>query len=461
MLRRTLLVSAMAVAITACSQTPAPSTNATLATAESKVAGVNSAPNIIFLIGDGTGFEFISAYRYAHSEIGQPLIETPFDDMLVGAATTYPDDDTWVTDSAASATALATGVKSYNGAIGVDSAQHPQQTLMEKARQHGWLTGAVSTSQVTHATPASFFTHHPSRSMYNAIADSFASTKFGAQDELWSFDVLLGGGMSYFKRDDKDWLPELRNQGMTIVDDYQALEATEQLPVLGLFAPVALPYAVDDQPRLAQLTRNALRLLTAKQDESGQPFALMIEGSKIDWCGHANDIACAVHEVGDFAAALQVAKDYQAQHPNTLIVVTADHSTGGLTLGQGGEYAWYSERVMAIENSLEVLVGGLLERSRDEWRDYLAPRLNLALSEQQWQQLLATEMSGSEDRKDHEKRIHQALVALISEVTRTGWTTSGHTAVDVPIMASGPYAEQLRGYKDNTDIAKVLLQIVR
>lgn len=457
MFRRCLVLSVLSLTLAACSQTPPESTTNPPSVSET----TQRAPNIIYLIGDGTGFEFISAYRYAHSERGQPLITTPFDDMLVGAATTYPDDDTWVTDSAAAATALATGVKSYNGAIGVDAQQHPQQTLMEKAREHGWLTGAVSTSQVTHATPASFFTHHPSRRMYDAIADSFATTKFGEDDELWSFDVLLGGGMSYFNREDKNWLPELRAQGMNVVDNYASLETTQTLPVLGLFAPVALPYAIDAQPRLAQLTSNALRLLSAQQAKTDQPFALMIEGSKIDWCGHANDIACAVHEVADFAAALQVAKDFQAKHPNTLIVVTADHSTGGLTLGQGGEYAWYSERVMAIENSLEVLVAGLLQHSRDEWRDYLEPRLNLPLSEAQWQQLLATEMSGSEDRKDHEKRIQQALVTLISEVTRTGWTTSGHTAVDVPIMASGPYAEQLKGYKDNTDIAKVLLQIVR
>ncbi|MFC7160307.1 alkaline phosphatase [Pseudidiomarina halophila] len=415
-------------------------------------------PNIIFLIGDGMGFEFISAYRYALSQPGQALAATPFDEMLVGAATTYPDDDTWVTDSAASATALATGVKSYNGAIGVDSEQHPQQTMMEKARELGWHTGAISTSQVTHATPASFFTHHPSRQMYNEIADSFASTKFG---DKWSFDVLLGGGMSYFNRADKNWLPELSQQGMHIVTDYQQLANTQELPVLGLFAPVALPYAIDAQPRLAQLTRNALRLLGEAQAESGKPFALMIEGSKIDWCGHANDIACAIGEVNDFAQALQVAKDFQQEHPNTLIVVTADHSTGGLTLGQGGVYEWHSDRVMAIENSLEVLVPELLTRSRDQWRDYLQPRLNLPMSDAQWQQLLEIELAGSLDRSAHEKILEKALVALISEVTRTGWTTTGHTAVDVPIMATGPYAEQLRGYKDNTEIGKLLLQIVR
>lgn len=452
MFRRTLLIASMGMFLSACAQN-----SVTSAKVEQAKTPTNP-PNIIFLIGDGMGFEFISAYRYALSQPGQPLAATPFDEMLVGAATTYPDDDTWVTDSAASATALATGVKSYNGAIGVDADQHPQQTMMEKARELGWHTGAISTSQVTHATPASFFTHHPSRQMYNEIADSFASTKSG---DKWSFDVLLGGGMSYFDRADKNWLPELSQQGMQIVTDYQQLAATQELPVLGLFAPVALPYAVDDQPRLAQLTRNALRLLSDAQAQSGKPFALMIEGSKIDWCGHANDIACAIGEVDDFAQALQVAKDFQQNHPNTLIVVTADHSTGGLTLGHGGVYEWHSERVMAIRNSLEVMVPELLTRPREQWRDYLQPRLNLPVSDAQWQQLLEIELAGSLDRSAHQKILGKALVTLISEITRTGWTTTGHTAVDVPIMATGPYAEQLRGYKDNTEIGQLLLQIVR
>ncbi|PTB82867.1 alkaline phosphatase, partial [Pseudidiomarina aestuarii] len=164
--------SLMALAIAAALSTASCAT--TDSTSESTTE--TTPPNIIFMIGDGMGFEYISAYRYAMSELGaDALASTPFDDLLVGAATTYPDDDTWVTDSASSATALATGIKSYNGAIGIDANKHPQQTLMELARQNGWLTGAVSTSQVTHATPASFFTHHPSRNMYHQIADSMAT----------------------------------------------------------------------------------------------------------------------------------------------------------------------------------------------------------------------------------------------------------------------------------------------
>ncbi|RUO40822.1 alkaline phosphatase [Pseudidiomarina aestuarii] len=447
---RTLVALAIAAAIStaSCATTEAPS----------EAAADTTPPNIIFMIGDGMGFEYISAYRYAMSELGaDKLASTPFDDLLVGAATTYPDDDTWVTDSASSATALATGIKSYNGAIGMDANKHPQQTLMELARQNGWLTGAVSTSQVTHATPASFFTHHPSRNMYHQIADSMATP---IADGQWSFDVMLGGGYAHFNRDDKNWLPELEAQGMTIVTEFEELPEVQQLPAMGLFAPIGLPHAIDDEPRLASMTEHALRLLTEQQTE-GQPFALMIEGSQIDWCGHANDIACAVHEMADFAAAIEVVKAYQAEHPNTLLVITADHSTGGLTLGQGGEYAWYSERVMGIQNSLAFLTERLLEMPRAQWREYLQPRLNLDFSDEDWQQLIEAELPDSERARDQQYALGAVLVPLISKHTRTGWTTTGHTAVDVPVLAVGPYAEQLRGYQDHTDIAKVLLNIVK
>lgn len=427
----------------------------TCAASADETAATNQPPNIIFMIGDGMGFEFISAYRYAMSDRNADQLQpTPFDDLLSGAATTYPDDNTWVTDSASSATALATGVKSYNGAIGMDANKHPQQSLMELAREHGWLTGAVSTSQVTHATPASFFTHHPSRNMYNQIADSLATPR---ADGSWSFDVLLGGGYDHFNRADKNWLPELQQQGMTVITEFNQLEALEQLPAMGLFAPIGLPHAIDDQPRLATMTKHALRLLSAQPQE--KPFALMIEGSQIDWCGHSNDIACAVHEMKDFANAVAVVREFQQQHPNTLLVITADHSTGGLALGRDGVYEWLSERVMKIKASIYSMSKALTDMPASEWREYVSPRLNLPLTDDHWQPLMAAaEIADADKRED---AIHAALVYATADLTGTGWTTSGHTAVDVPIMAAGPHAEEFRGYLDNTQIGKRLLQLVR
>ncbi|EKE82105.1 alkaline phosphatase [Idiomarina xiamenensis] len=411
------------------------------------------ARNIIYVIGDGMGFEYISAYRYAFDDPSKPgLSATAFDDLLKGSATTYPDDDTWVTDSAAGATALATGVKSYNGAIGVDANKHPQQTLMELAREQGWSTAAVSTSQVTHATPASFFTHHPSRKMYDAIADSLATP---IADGQWSFDVLLGGGYDNFNRDDKNWLPELKRQGMTVVTEFDQLDDVQQTPVLGVFAPYGLPHAIDDDAaRLSYMTKHALRLLTERR----KPFALMIEGSQIDWCGHANDIACAVNEMHSLNLTLKVIKQYLKAHPDTLLVVTADHSTGGLTLGRDGIYQWHAERVRNINASIAEMSRTLVDMPAAEWREYLKVNLALKLSDEQWQQLL--QPAQQEDKKARQQAIRQALVAVTAKVTGTGWTTSGHTAVDVPVLAAGPGAEHFSGYMDNTDIAKALFKVI-
>ncbi|WP_417438503.1 alkaline phosphatase [Idiomarina sp.] len=424
-----------------------------LALASTMVQAEEQKPNIIYIIGDGMGFEYISAYRYAMSDLDSKTIaETEFDAMLKGAATTYPDDNTWVTDSAAGATALATGVKSYNGAIAVDSDKYPLQSIMELARENGWSTGSVSTSQVNHATPASFFTHHPSRYEYNQIADKIATQVVEGKP---SFDVMLGGGQSYFNRDDKNWLDVLPEHGMQVVTDMQKLSSVDTTPVMGLFAAKGLPFAIDgDVDALANMTRTALRLLDKKQ----QPFALMIEGSEIDWCGHANDIACAVHEMDGLNRALKVVSEYRENNPNTLIVMTADHSTGGLTLGRDGEYAWHSDRVMKIKSSIASMSKEMLTMDTDSWAEYVADKVNFELTQEYLDELaIAAEAEGEEQQE----ALHQALVYITGDITGTGWTTSGHTGVDVPVFADGPYSENFGGYMDNTDIGKQLIKVVK
>ncbi|WP_322406192.1 alkaline phosphatase [Idiomarina sp. PL1-037] len=424
-----------------------------LALASTMVQSEEQKPNIIYIIGDGMGFEFISAYRYAMSDLDSKTIaETEFDAMLKGAATTYPDDNTWVTDSAAGATALATGVKSYNGAIGVDSDKYPLQSIMELARENGWSTGSVSTSQVNHATPASFFTHHPSRYEYNQIADKIATQVVEGKP---SFDVMLGGGQSYFNREDKNWLDVLPEHGMQVVTDMQKLSSVDTAPVMGLFAEKGLPYAIDgDVDALANMTSTALRLLDKKQ----QPFALMIEGSEIDWCGHANDIACAVHEMDGLNRALKVVSEYREKNPNTLVVMTADHSTGGLTLGRDGEYAWYSDRVMKIESSIAFMSKEMLTMDTDSWAKYVADKVNFELTQEYLDELaIAAEKEGEEQQE----ALRQALIYITGDITGTGWTTGGHTGVDVPVFAAGPYSENFGGYMDNTDIGKQLIKIVK
>ena len=242
---------------------------------------------------------------------------------------------------------------------------------------------------------------------------------------------------------------------MQVVTDMQKLNSVDSTPVMGLFAEKGLPFAIDgDVDALANMTRTALRLLDKKQ----QPFALMIEGSEIDWCGHANDIACAVHEMDGLNRALKVVSEYRENNPNTLIVMTADHSTGGLTLGRDGEYAWHSDRVMKIKSSIASMSKEMLTMDTDSWAEYVADKVNFELTQEYLDELaIAAEKEGEEQQE----ALHQALVYITGDITGTGWTTSGHTGVDVPVFADGPYSENFGGYMDNTDIGKQLIKVVK
>jgi alkaline phosphatase len=270
--------------------------------------------NIIYMIGDGMGPAYLSAYRYYQDNPATKAVETTiYDELWVGVASTYPDDDTIVTDSAAGATALATRIKSYNGAISVNHQHQPLTTMLEIAKAKGMHTGVVATSQINHATPASFMAHDKSRKNYNEIADDFVDNKVAGK---FVADLMFGGGTKYFTRKDRNLVTEFKQAGFSYADNWQDLTKLSKLPAMALLAPVGLPSALDNPVAnpLQTMTEKALQLLTPSE----KGFVLMIEGSQIDWCGHANDIACAMAEMDDFAKAIKVAKAYVDSHPDTI-----------------------------------------------------------------------------------------------------------------------------------------------
>ena len=311
-------------------------------------AYADSAPkNIIYMIGDGMGPAYTTAYRYFKDDPNTKAIEsTVFDTILTGMAHTYPDDHTYVTDSAASATALSSGHKSYNGAIGVDTNKKPVKTMLEIAKERGMTTALVATLQINHATPASFAAHNESRGNYDEIANDYIDNKIAGKLPV---DLMLGGGTKYFIREDRNLIEEFKAAGYQYSDDINNLGQITQLPAIGLYAEKGLPYAIDEHPnRLARLTTKTLDLLDGQNKEG---FFVMIEGSQIDWCGHANDIACAMAEMDDFAKSVEKAKAYVDKNQDTILIVTADHSTGGLTLGAHGQYKWDTEIVKGVKAS--------------------------------------------------------------------------------------------------------------
>src|SRR5690606_11773453 len=182
--------------------------------------------SIIFFVGDGMAPAYTSAYRYFVDDPATPEAETTiFDELLVGMARTYPDDNTLVTDSAASATALASGVKTFNGAIGVDTQRQPLTSILEQARMRGYRTGVVATSTINHATPASFIAHINSRQDYDEIADQYIDSLINGKPKV---DVLFGGGRKYFVRDDRNIAQEFEAAGYQYITELEALQDVKQ-----------------------------------------------------------------------------------------------------------------------------------------------------------------------------------------------------------------------------------------
>lgn len=281
--------------------------------------------NVVLMIGDGMGLTQITAAMYAGGN-ALSLERMP----VVGLHKSYSSDNL-ITDSAAGATAFSCGVKTYNGAIGVRPDTSACYTVLERAEDGGMPTGLVATSTIVHATPAAFYAHVPSRQDYPAIAAQLTES---------GVDFFVGGGQEFFSRraDGRDLLAEMHTGGRT-VDSYFDKGVEELLPHdhagYGYLTADGdpLPFAGGRNyfPRATEL---ALDYLSAR-DSTEAGFFLLVEGSQIDWGGHANDSDYIISETQEFAEVIGRVLDFAAADGETLVVVTADHETGGYAVNPG------------------------------------------------------------------------------------------------------------------------------
>ncbi|GGZ65492.1 alkaline phosphatase [Paraglaciecola chathamensis] len=404
--------------------------------------------NVIMVVGDGMGPAYTTAYRYfADDKNTLDVEQTVFDRMLVGMASTYPARISgYVTDSAAGATALATGVKSYNGAIAVNVDKKPVSTVLEWAKEHGMKTGVAVTSQINHATPAGYSAHNESRKNYDQIADSYFDEKI---NDHFVLDVMLGGGWDYFIRDDRNLVAEFKKAGYQYVDNIAHLKtANSKQPLLGLFAEQGLNWALDMPPkqRLKTLTQAAVEHL-----ENDQGFFLLVEASQIDWAGHSNDVGAAMSEMQDLAQTMTWLEQYVDAHPDTLLVLTADHSTGGFTIGANKIYRWEPQWLDNLQASPYAIAKQLM--SAEKKSTLAAELLGFSLNEEEKSKIEAI------DTQD-EEIAYQTVKTLLDVRTNTGWTTGGHTGVDVPVFAKGPGSEMFRGMLNNTQVADNIFSLL-
>ena len=278
--------------------------------------------NVILMIGDGMGLEQLSTAWIVNNRHLNITDNFPY----VGLQWTYSANKL-VTDSAAAGTALATGSKTNNGMIATSPDGQPLETLSEYAKSKGMKTGTSVVCRVCDATPAVFSTHHANRdSLYNIMAQFVDS----------ELDFLFGGGLKWWENrpDGRDLTAEAEAKGYTVVKDIESLKAVEEGPVIALTAYTELPPALDRGTEHQESVKKALELLGGHK----KGFFLMVEGSCIDdWC-HANKVGYAVEEILDFDRTVGAVLEWAARDGETLVIVTADHSTGGMTL-LGGKVA--------------------------------------------------------------------------------------------------------------------------
>lgn len=274
--------------------------------------------NVILMIGDGMGLA--QMYTGMVKNGNKLSLERC---TYTGLMKTYSANN-FTTDSGAGGTAIATGVKTKNGMIGMNPDSVAVESILEKAEKNNLATGMVVACAVTHATPATFIAHQVNRNMYEEIAADYLKT---------DIDVFIGGGKKYFsdRVDGKNLIQSLEKR------DYQMVYSQEELNKISKGKVAGLLYD-DHNPPMPQ-RGNMLPVSTAKAiellDDNHKGFFMMIEGSQIDWACHANDSDWVAREVIDFDKTVGVALDYAAKSKNTLVIVTADHETGGLTLPKG------------------------------------------------------------------------------------------------------------------------------
>lgn len=322
MLKIKPIVSWLCVSFLLSACNPAPPTRPSTST--SIIFNGQRPQNIILMIGDGMGLSQITAGMYMN---GNKLNLEKF--PIVGLHKSYSSNDL-ITDSAAGATAFSAGIKTYNGAIGVDTDSMAVRTILEEAEMAGMATGLVATSTIVHATPASFIAHVSSRTKYEKIAEDFLKTEI---------DYFVGGGKRYFDRrnnDDRNLYQELQQKGYFVSNYFE--ENFGEIVVK--FDRNFAYFTSDSDPLPVSKGRDYLipasklaPIFLSKHSKKG--FFLMIEGAQIDWGGHANDSEYIISEMIEFDRAIGEILEFAEEDGNTLVIVTADHETGGYAINPG------------------------------------------------------------------------------------------------------------------------------
>ena len=446
---------------------------------------------IFYFIGDGMGTnQVLGSEMYRSAVQGSPLgrvqtLMTTF--PYSGHASTFSKSN-GITDSAAAGTCLATGSKTTNGTLGLDENGNRLTTIAEELKEQGWGIGIMTTVAIDHATPAAFYAHVQKRNEYYKIGKQLCSS---------GFDFFGGAGFHHpqGKHDDK---PEnlyrmAEKAGYTIAHGYEEAQTivesqkskVERLILVqkdddqgGAKHGDNLPYAIDRKDgdlTLAQIVSTAIPFL----EERYERWFMMVEGGMIDYACHGDDAATSIGEVWDMDEAMQQAYAFYKQHPEeTLIIVTADHETGGLALGNS-DYTLHLDQLQyqkcsswALSDQIQKLFD---DNKKPTWAQVQAIYMEqlglwteVELTDEEEDELKATYKSVIEHKSKDVKTMYKTInklgdagIAMLNKKAHMGWTTRAHSAHAVPIFAIGAGAQYFTGWHDNTEIVPLIRKAIK
>ncbi|KAL1954781.1 hypothetical protein VTO42DRAFT_729 [Malbranchea cinnamomea] len=432
------------------------------------------AKNFIYIVPDGFGpasqtlaRDYVSLLQHGEDPKNHVSIELPADKLVIGNVRTFSGDNL-ITDSAASATAFACGVKTQNGVIGLDKTGQPVGSILEAAHLAGMKTGLVVTSTITHATPAGYVAHIASR----GAEDKIAEQELGYSHPLGSVvDILMGGGRCYFvpkqaegscRNDDLDLLKWAKQKGWSVITDRAGFDNLRKgskatLPYIGLFNDGMMQYELDrdpaKEPSLVEMVETALNSLKKATRFSPRGYFLMIEASRIDHAGHANDAAGHLHDIIQYNEVVDFVRKWIDKNPDTLMLSAADHETGGLTLD-----GYNPLPLKGAKNTTEVLAPLFADYDGDDaaglLRDTILPAYGITdASDKEIESLIALKGKSS---------FANALGNILADRAGISWTTGGHSAIDVTLLGYGwrhkgeELKREMAGNWDNTELPKYI-----
>jgi alkaline phosphatase len=419
------------------------------------------AKNIILMIGDGMGPAHIQiTWLYATRQLGKNLVMTEVMDKGQTAYMVNDTADSTVTESAAAATQMSTGVKVLAKSVGIGPDGNILKTILEMAKEKGKATGLVTTSRITDATPAAFVAHVEHRSDEIRIADQLVKS---------DANILFGGGKDFFiselekgrRKDGRNLLNEAKQNRYVVVETAEEMKKAQGEKVLGLFNQRYMLYEIDrkgsTEPSLAEMTAKALEVLSKKE----QGFFLMVEGGRIDHAAHHYDIGSVIFDTLAFDEAVKKAYDFQKVNPDTLLIITADHETGGLVVLP---YTPTSKEYEGINLVAISKIKGSFSRRNRELGDNPSPEkikevmknyYDIDLTEDQVRIIQENPLKRVDSR--HFSEYGNAGIAFVLRLHhRIGWATDSHTATPLFLWGIGPGSEKIKGWRHNTELFKIM-----